>query len=410
MNVTVPIDGIEENEFRRDIETLLREGRCDEAAVRIRPLLARVSGEGNVLPHRFLTIEPSDIVLEGWNALGAKLEAYDREAHPITALGIDLAEPDRRDAGTAPDGALAPRIETAFYCDAAYPFSQCDRDDLLDGYSSYGTEWQGSAEYVDDTLSLPCLADLYGPVHALGRDDPSGLPATPAEQEAYVIGACYLSVLIHQAVRAAIASPGLPRPLAVLVGSDEIYPHFDAPVLPFEESVAPVPAKPARAAKIQALPPLDIAVELAPLPANDLPETPFDDPEPAREETRFPVFDEPEPVARTPEPVVQPDPQPVMEASVAEPDSVESDDAAWDEVEIEADTTASLAAMPAKPSPSPSIRARDGSIAHGPEGDVATLDRDEMSGSQLRKRVSDAERAEAPARPRGFFARLFGLK
>jgi hypothetical protein len=55
----------------------------------------------------------------------------------------------------------------------------------------------------------------------------------PGEQEirAGSLGACYLAVLLHQAVEDAIDRGGLPRPLCVLAGTGNAYPYFDAPVV-----------------------------------------------------------------------------------------------------------------------------------------------------------------------------------
>jgi len=53
-----------------------------------------------------------------------------------------------------------------------------------------------------------------------------GIPlaiATPSLQ----VRACYLAVLIHQALREAVRQHGLPRPLCVLAACDGVYPFFD---------------------------------------------------------------------------------------------------------------------------------------------------------------------------------------
>src|SRR3546814_13801034 len=47
----------------------------------------------------------------------------------------------------------------------------------------------------------------------------------------------YIAVLVHLAVRDTALERGLPRRLAVLVGSNESYPFFDAPVIPATEAL-----------------------------------------------------------------------------------------------------------------------------------------------------------------------------
>ena len=66
----------------------------------------------------------------------------------------------------------------------------------------------------------------------LGSEDPGD-----EDIRAGTLGSCYLSVLIHQAVRETIRKQGLPRPLCVMAGTSGIYPFFDAPVMSSERAV-----------------------------------------------------------------------------------------------------------------------------------------------------------------------------
>ena len=132
----------------------------------------------------------------------------------------------------APDekGRLRPHIETCFYSDNAYPFSQSSRDDLLEGYSFYGCAWSGDCEASDTTVSVEGIDDLHGALASLearllGSEEPDedGVRAGS-------LGACLLSALFIQAVTNRIAADGLPRPLCIMAGSNGVYPYFDAPV------------------------------------------------------------------------------------------------------------------------------------------------------------------------------------
>lgn len=227
---TITIDGMDEHDFRHSIEDMLRQDVVDDAINRLRALLTPYAGEGGILPARFLTVTTADIALSGWTGLGGRLDALDRPGHPISAIGIAMADPI--EAGRRPDseGRLAPCIETCYLSDSGYPFSEATRDDLLDGYSREGFEYQGDFEGIDTDLAVDGIDDLYGAIsqletRLLRSDDPS-----PDEIRAGSLGACFLAALIHQAVRDTIRTHGLPRPLCVMTGCDGVYPFFDAPV------------------------------------------------------------------------------------------------------------------------------------------------------------------------------------
>lgn len=229
------IDGLEEHAFRRSIEIMLRNGRADEAEQRLKALLPEVAGPGKVLPERLLAIGPGDIRLGGWEQLAARVEEYSRPSIPITAVGIGIADP--ADSGLVPDAAgnLRPPLQTTYYSDATFPFSETDRADLLEGYSSFGCEWQGDHDRADDTLSIEGIDDLYGAIARLENE--VGASDSPASEQirAGAIGACYLGVLVWQATRRAAIELGLPRPLAILLVNSDAYPFFDAPVMTCEE-------------------------------------------------------------------------------------------------------------------------------------------------------------------------------
>lgn len=231
----ITIDGMAEEEFRRSIETMLRNGQADEAAIKLKALVNDHAGEDNILAARFLTIKSDEITLGGWDRLADQLKQYDRAENRITAIGVDIADPE--DAGVWPDedGKLAPFIETNFFSDSAYPFSVMDRQDLLDGYTMYGCEWQGNYDQADSTLSVQGIDDLYGSIVSLEMEI-SQYEEPPADEiSAGALGACYLAVLIHIAVRDAALNLGLPRPMCLLAGSSNAYPFFDSPVLTLEE-------------------------------------------------------------------------------------------------------------------------------------------------------------------------------
>lgn len=252
---SIVIDRLNEEDFRRAIENRLREKQANVAIERLRRLLAPYAGPGKILPERFLTVETTDFVLSGWEALGESIRQYDRPGSPITAISIAFGWPGEEPRPRNAQGHLQPYVETRYFTDAAFPFSESTRDDLLDGYSSYGCSWGDDCEAVDTALSVGGIADL----HTALTDLEEGLLASDSPDEdglrAGSLGACLLSALLVQAVSEQIDQHGLPRPLCVMSGSSGVYPFFDAPVagMPVEapraapewfEDAAPVAAPP----------------------------------------------------------------------------------------------------------------------------------------------------------------------
>lgn len=233
MLAEVTIDGMEECAFRQSIEDMLRSGEADAAARRIKALLPAVAGEERPLPARILKISARDITVVGWNALAARIEELDRPGFPITAIGVDIA--DSRQSRAVPDAAgyLPPYIETTYFSDNAFPFSESTRAQLVEGYGQGPCVWQGAFEGIDDTISIADIDDIHGALFALQlkcQGDDAG-SASEDERQAWLFGSAYLAVLIHQAVRNMALRGGLPRTLAVIVGSNDSYPGFDAPVI-----------------------------------------------------------------------------------------------------------------------------------------------------------------------------------
>jgi len=232
----IVIDGLNEEDFRRSIENRLREGRVGAAIDRSRSLLAPYAGPEGILPERFLTVETSDLVLQGWAGLEDAIRRHDQPGRPVTALSIGFAWPG--DEGPRPDvdGSLRPHVETSYFSDNAYPFSQSTREDLLDGYSYYGCTWSGDSDATDTVLSLEGIDDLYG---ALAVLEAQLLASDEPDEEgirAGSLGAILLSAMLVNVVADRIAKDGLPRPICVMAGSSGVYPYFDVPVVGMPEA------------------------------------------------------------------------------------------------------------------------------------------------------------------------------
>lgn len=239
----ITIDGMVEHDFRNSIEDMLRLDQVDQAIERLRALMAPCTGPSEILPPRFLEVSSADVELAGWHRLADRLCDHDRRGHPISAIGVTLADA-RALGGPGPSrGRLQPFIKTFYFNDDAYPFTNATRDDLLDGYSRNGFEWQGDYQATDATLSIKGIDDVYGAIIEL--EDRLLDRQNPPEDEirAGTIGACFVAALIHQALRDTIRTKGLPRPLCVLAACDGVYPFFDAPVVGSDECRAEGPAQ-----------------------------------------------------------------------------------------------------------------------------------------------------------------------
>lgn len=235
---TITIDGMDEDAFRHSIEDMLRHDQIDQAVARLRGLLESCAGEGRILPARFLDVSSDDVEFAGWQKLADRLHNHDRPNHAISAIGVTLADA-RALGGPGPsNGRMPPFIKTFYFSDDAYPFSIATRDDLLDGYTRDGFEWEADYQATDATLSIKGIDDLYGAIVEL--EDRLFTSPDPGEDEirAGTIGACYLAALIHQSLRRTIREKGLPRPMCVLTACDGVYPFFDAPVAGADESAA----------------------------------------------------------------------------------------------------------------------------------------------------------------------------
>lgn len=263
MLADVTVDGRPESQFRLAIESMLRAGDADQAARALKAELGYLCGEGQPLPARFRFIAASELEVTGWDRLIERIGELDSPGDPITAIGIDVCG---MQAGFG--GAPTLAFETTYYTDQAWGFSHADRDGLCAGYTGTTNAWQGAFEDLDDTLRVAGLDDLNAVIAALENHCRSG-SATPEEQRGFVVGACYLAVLVHQAVRDKVAAEGLPRAMAVLVGSNEAYPWFEAPAASARDGF--VSAEPAPAARgigaVLERRPLDLGAHLAAMPA-----------------------------------------------------------------------------------------------------------------------------------------------
>lgn len=230
-------DAEEQNGFRKRLEAMLREGEPEAALALVRQGLQAIADNGLPIVDIALAADPQALTLKGWDAVAATIAREDARGKPITALGIDFS--CHGDVPPDAAGHLAPYIETNYFADLTeIAFSTASREDILAGYSGSGTEWQGRFEEIDNAIEVEGLSPLYGAVTMAARDRDSDTAAG----DAHLLAACTSAILLHLAVRSAIVAGALPRPMAVLVGSNEDFPFFDAPVVSVDEARALMPA------------------------------------------------------------------------------------------------------------------------------------------------------------------------
>ncbi len=198
--------------------------------MRLRALLSPYAGPDGVLPERFLTVEPADLILSGWDALGDAVGRHDRPGRPVNAVSIAFGWPgeDLPEADGA--GNLRPYIETSYFSDDAFPFSHSSREDLLEGYSFDGCTWSGDPEATDTAIAVEGIDDLNAALAALEAKLLASDEPEEADLRAGSLGACLLSALLLQSVILRTERDGLPRPLCLTAGSNGVYPYFDTPV------------------------------------------------------------------------------------------------------------------------------------------------------------------------------------
>jgi hypothetical protein len=227
-----------ENEQQTDqilhlIEELLRDGEADLAAERLEVGLEALEDVGHPIAGFCRAVTVDHIELLGWDRLAQRLSELDARGAAITAIGIDLS--CHGDASPDALGHHEPFLETNFYSDQNFPFSACSRNELLAGYETASNGWQGGFEDIDQTIATRGLDELNAAVAELEHACRTGQNDNGIDHDAMLIGSAFMAVRLHQAVKARIMADGLPRAVVVIVGSNESFPFFDAPVITRDE-------------------------------------------------------------------------------------------------------------------------------------------------------------------------------
>lgn len=218
----------QERAFRDKVEGLLRDGEAAPALAEIDARLDELSA--NPLARVALAVDPATVAITGWHAIARNIASLDVHGQPISAVSIDLANPAAA-ARVGDDAMQAPPIlETAYYCDEVFPFSTSDRGILNAAFGRAGPRWRGQHEHLDREVGVNGLEALCGVYHAAFPHMERGELPDLADYDVPRLCAMRAAVILHMAIARAVSEEGLPHAIAVLCGSNEDYPFFEAPV------------------------------------------------------------------------------------------------------------------------------------------------------------------------------------
>ncbi|WP_144097981.1 hypothetical protein [Croceicoccus sediminis] len=218
----------EERRFRLKVEMMLREGKPDQALAAVDARLAEIAERP--FAALALSLAPEDVAITGWDKLAATIDSLDMHGQPISAIGIDFCNPDQFDNKPDDGMNLHPVLETAYYCDEVFAFSASDRAAINAAYGRAGPRWRGGFDHNDHEIGVTGLDAIYGRYHAVLPHLEAGELTELPDYDAPRLSAMRTAVLLHMAVARAVEEKGLPRAMVVLVGSNDDYPWFDAPV------------------------------------------------------------------------------------------------------------------------------------------------------------------------------------
>ena len=229
-------DEAELRQFCDDVQQDLRDGRVTDAAERVAFALGVLEEYGHPIVSLCRTYPADRIHVHGWEDIAGRLNALDRPNQPVTAISIDLS--CHGDISEDSDEAIAPYLETNFFSDSAFPFSTSDRAALCAGYNGSSSEWQCKFEDIDSTITVSGIGQLSFAIDELERQHLIENSGDAVGSDAAVVALAYRAVVVHQAINAMVDNYGLPRPLTIIVGSNESYPFFNALIILFTECLA----------------------------------------------------------------------------------------------------------------------------------------------------------------------------
>lgn len=218
--------------FLGDVEALLRRGQPDVAAGLLEAQLGDLADEGSELAKLCLKVPVSAVRITGWEQLGPQLEKLDRPGKPITAVSIDISAPfEMPELSDKHGNFYEPDLDTVYYSDNLYKFTESSREAMLDAYSAKGGPWAGHFENVDSLIGVRGLGGIYGEVLIAQKRCKNDDHDDAMDQDTTFLASAFIAVRLHQAIKSAAEGRGMPRPITLMVGSNESFPFYDAAVM-----------------------------------------------------------------------------------------------------------------------------------------------------------------------------------
>lgn len=218
---------IESNKFDKQLRSLIRGGKHEEADKLLANLLAQSS---DPLAETCLNIPPDSVQIIGWVELGKKVASISHKSVSITAVGVDLSS---QSPGTDDQGWTIQAVETSYYSDRVFKFSGSSAARILRYSTPQGSLWQGHFEDIDQCLQVRGLNELNSHLSQWA----------PWEgQEAVVLANWFRHLRFHQAAMRGIASQSALR-VPLLVGTNEVGPWIEALYTPAQIEITHPSAK-----------------------------------------------------------------------------------------------------------------------------------------------------------------------
>ncbi len=224
------------DQFLGNVESLMRQGQPDVAAGLLEAQLLDLQDGRHPIAKLAQATPVSAVRLIGWENLDTAFAMIDKPEHPVTAISIDISAPMSIPEPDKEKGSYRePDLETLFFTDTAFHFGRASREEIVGGYGSRAGVWRGAFEEAGSDIQVRGLGGLYGEVLLFERMRHEGMLTDAADFDALALGHAFVAVRLHQAVKSVVEGRGIPRPISVLVGSNESYPFFDAPAITRDE-------------------------------------------------------------------------------------------------------------------------------------------------------------------------------
>lgn len=152
----------------------------------------------------------------------------------ITAISFDFSSPTHFGNKADANFELTPVIETSSYEDEPYPFSRKSRAQVAADAANWTNRcpWPGEQLDTDCGVQIEGLDQLYGSRERLPSWE---VKRSPAEEDLFWLESAIAAIALHLVVKKQVLLEGIQDRTAILVGSNDDRPFFQAIVFTQEE-------------------------------------------------------------------------------------------------------------------------------------------------------------------------------